>query len=297
MIRHWLLAARPKTLPVAMAPVIVGTALAWADGGQARLGVMVVILGSAMLIQIATNLHNDVADHERGADDPATRLGPPRATAEGWLAPERVRLAAVLSFAAAGVLGVWLIRIGGWPIAAIGVASLVAGWSYSGGPRPIAYTSLGEFFVWLFFGVVAVSGTFLLQTGSVSTSALLAGAALGMPAAAVLVVNNTRDLDNDRRAGRRTFAVQFGRRASCWQYALLMILPFCAVPFLIEPCWPWALAPFVLLPLATGLTRRFVRSVPGPQLNILLAETARFQLLFSLLLAVSLVLATTHAGA
>ena len=292
MLRHWLLAARPKTLPVAMAPVIVGTALAWAESGRVDAGVTLVILAAAILIQIGTNLHNDVADHERGADLPETRLGPPRATAEGWLEPPRVRAMAGLAFLAAAGLGIWLILRGGWPIALIGALSLAAGWAYSGGPRPISYSSLGELFVWLFFGVIAVAGTYYLQAGGITSGALLAGAALGMPAAAVLVVNNYRDLVNDRRAGRQTFAVRFGRPASRLQYALLMLLPFVLVPWLdaARPFW-WLLV-CGALPLAAVLVARFVRTAPGPAFNELLAATARFHLVFGILLCAAVIAAT-----
>ncbi len=292
MVRHWLLAARPKTLPVAIAPVLVGTTLAWAETGRADATVMLVILLAATLIQIATNLHNDVADHERGGDLPESRLGPPRATAEGWLAPGQVRAAAGLTFVAAGVLGAWLIHEGGWPIALIGCFSIVAGWAYSGGPWPISYTSFGEFFVWLFFGLIAVGGTYFLQTGALTPGAIIAGAALGMPAAAVLVVNNYRDLENDQRVGRRTFAVRFGRGASRVQYALLMLLPFALLP-LIESIRPlWWLLPVAGLPYAVRLVSRFAGMPPGPAFNSLLAATARFHLVFGVLLCVAIVAAT-----
>jgi 1,4-dihydroxy-2-naphthoate octaprenyltransferase len=291
MVRHWLLAARPKTLPVAIAPVLVGTTLAWAETGQANATVTLVILLAATLIQIATNLHNDVADHERGGDLPETRLGPPRATAEGWLQPARVRAAASLTFAAAGALGVWLIHEGGWPIALIGCLSIAAGWAYSGGPRPISYTSLGELFVWLFFGVIAVGGTYFLQTGTLTSGAVIAGAALGMPAAAVLVVNNYRDLENDRLVGRCTFAVRFGRAASRAQYALLMLAPFVLLPLLESVRPGWWLLPVAGLPFAVQLVARFARTPPGPAFNSLLAATARFHLVFGVLLCLALVAA------
>lgn len=275
-----------------MAPVIVGTALAWADSGRVDPAVTAVVLAAAVLIQIGTNLHNDVADYERGADLPDSRLGPPRATAEGWLDPGRVRQTAGLVFAAAAGLGGWLILHGGWPIALIGAFSLAAGWAYSGGPWPISYSSLGEVFVWLFFGVIAVAGTYYLQAGGITPGALLAGAALGMPAAAVLVVNNYRDLVNDRQAGRRTFAVRFGRSASRAQYAMLMLLPFGLVPWLDAARPGWWLLVLVALPLAAMLVARFVHTSPGPAFNDLLAATARFHLLFGLLLCAAVVAAT-----
>jgi 1,4-dihydroxy-2-naphthoate polyprenyltransferase len=222
MLRHWLTAIRPRTLLVAVVPVLVGTALAWHDVGALSGAILVATVAAAVLIQVATNLHNDVSDFERGADDPGTRLGPRRATAEGWLSPAQVRRGTMVAFSGAGIIGLWLAWQGGWPILAIGVASIACAWGYSGGAKPIAYSSLGELFVWLFFGVAAVAGSYYLQTGRFDLLAVAAGALLGMPAAAVLVVNNYRDRDNDQRAGRRTFAVVFGARASRIEYGVLM---------------------------------------------------------------------------
>lgn len=291
MFRHWLEAIRPRTLPVAVVPVLVGSVLAWYDTGASSLSVLLATALAALLIQAATNLHNDVADYERGADDPLTRLGPRRATAEGWLTAGSVRAGAALLFAAAAVVGAGLVAVGGWPILLIGVASLACGWAYSGGPLPIAYTRLGEPFVWLFFGVVAVAGSYYLQAGRVTPLALAAGAVLGLPAAAVLVVNNYRDLEHDRRAGRRTFAVVFGRPASRGYYALLLLLPFACLPlFALAGGLGWLLA-FAALPWAVLLVRRFVRSAPGQAFNALLADTARFQLAFGVLVSAGLLLA------
>lgn len=288
MLEHWIAATRPRTLPVAAAPVIVGTCLAWADGHAISVAVVLAAILAAALIQIGTNLHNDVADFERGGDDPATRLGPRRATAEGWLAPDSVRIAARASFAAAAICGGYLIYIGGWPILAIGALSIAAGFAYSGGPRPISYTPFGEFFVWLFFGVVAVAGSYYLQAMQLSLRPMLAGALLGLPAAAVLAVNNYRDLDNDKAVGRSTFAVVFGRTASRLEYSLLMLAPFALVPWLASgSAWWWL--PFLALPWSLLLVRRFVSEPPGPTFNDLLANTAKFQLALSALLGIAIV--------
>jgi 1,4-dihydroxy-2-naphthoate polyprenyltransferase len=288
MLGHWLTAIRPRTLPVAVVPVLVGTALAWHDVGTVSWLVFAATVAAAILIQVATNLHNDVSDFERGADDPATRLGPRRATAEGWLSAAAVRRGAVLAFSGAGALGLWLAWVGGWPILAIGLASIACAWAYSGGARPIAYSALGEFFVWLFFGVAAVAGTYFLQAGRFELTALAAGALLGMPAAAVLVVNNYRDRDNDARAGRRTFAVVFGARASRIEYAVLMLLPFALLPpFAATGGLGW-LAPLLAAPWAVMLVRRFATQPVGPEFNALLADTARMQLLFGALICAGL---------
>jgi 1,4-dihydroxy-2-naphthoate polyprenyltransferase len=289
-LAHWLSAIRPRTLPVAVVPVLVGTALAWREADLFSWPILLATAGAALLIQVGTNLHNDVVDFERGADDPGTRLGPRRATAEGWLSPVAVRRAAVLAFGTAAALGLWLAWQGGWQILAIGVAAILCGWAYSGGARPISYSRLGELFVWLFFGVVAVGGSYFLQAGRIDALALAAGATLGLPAAAVLVVNNYRDTESDRRAGRRTFAVVYGARASRVEYATLMLAPFALLLLFALGDGPGWLLPVPVLPWAVVLVRRFARETVGPAFNRLLADTARLQLVFGALLCAGLVL-------
>ncbi|MFN2167372.1 MAG: 1,4-dihydroxy-2-naphthoate polyprenyltransferase [Anaerolineae bacterium] len=291
MFRHWLAAVRPRTLPVAIAPVLVGTALAWREQGNASLAVLVAAGVAALLIQAGTNLHNDVADFERGADDPGKRLGPARATAEGWLAPAAVRQAAIAVFAAAAAVGLWLVWLGGWPILVVGIASLACAWAYSGGPRPIAYSPWGEVFVWVFFGLAAVCGTYYLHAGELTGTALAAGAVFGLPAAAVLVVNNYRDLEHDAEAGRRTFAVVFGRPPSRVLYAVLMLAPVVAAVAFISAGDPAWLPVLVLLPWAGILVRRFAVESPGPEFNVLLGDTARYELAFAGLYGAGLVAA------
>lgn len=287
--KYWLLAIRPRTLTIAIVPVLVGTSLSWSDTGSFAVSVLVATLIVAVLIQVGTNLHNDVADFERGGDDPATRLGPPRVTAQGWLPPATVRLAAQSSFASAFLVGCYLAWIGGWPILAIGLIAIAAGLAYTSGPRPIAYTGLGELFVWLFFGLIAVGGSYYLQAGLLSAAALVAGAIIGMPAAAVLVVNNYRDLDNDRKVGKQTLAVTLGRRVSRVEYTLLMLLPFVLFPFVYDQRTDeyWWFLPWLALPWAIVLIRRFWSEPPGPAFNQILAATARFQFVFGLLLCSS----------
>ncbi len=290
MLRYWFLAIRPKTLTLAVVPVLVGTALAWRQTGAVLWAVLGAALGGAVLIQAGTNLHNDAADYERGADDRTTRLGPPRVTAEGWLSTSQVRRAAALSFALAVLTGSYLVWVGGWPILVVGLASIAAGLAYTGGPFPVAYSVLGELFVWFFFGLVAVSGTYYLHTGEISGMALITGALMGMPAAAVLVVNNYRDLDNDKAIGKNTLAVRMGRRASRVEYTLLILVPF-ALLFPLDRLAGGNLAlllPLVFLPLAGMLIRRFITGVPGPGFNQLLVATARFQFGFGLLLCIGL---------
>ncbi len=290
-IRAWLSAFRPKTLPLSVTPVAVGLAVAWSEQASLSPGPAIATLAAALLIQIGTNLHNDVKDYERGADT-SERLGPPRATAEGWLSPRQVRAGAYGSFAAAFAIGIYLAWVGGWPIVILGLASLLAGLGYTGGPKPLAYTPLGELFVWLFFGLGAVAGTGYLQTGHVTPLALWAGAALGLHAAAVLTVNNFRDQDSDRRAGRRTLVVLIGTRASRAVYAASILVPFLLPPFLwLSGQHDWVvLLPLSALPGAATAVHRFTHAVPEPGLNVLLARTARLQALFGLLLAAGLVM-------
>ena len=290
MLKYWLLAIRPKTLSVAVVPVLVGSTLAWIQSGTLAWSVMGVALLAAVLIQAGTNLHNDAADFERGADHSATRLGPARVTAQGWLTAAQVKWGASLSFGLAMLCGCYLVWVGGWPILLVGLVSIAAGLAYTGGPRPVAYSSLGELFVWLFFGLVAVAGSYYLQTGRLNGGALLAGALVGMPAAAVLVVNNYRDLDNDRQVGKNTLAVRLGRRTAQWEYALLMLVPFLLLP-LLQPLGvggPGWVPPLLMLPWALKLVGRFRAETPGPVFNRLLAATARFQLGFGLLLCLGL---------
>lgn len=290
MISPWFIAIRPKTLSLGVVPVLVGSALGWSESGTISWIVMAAALLVAILIQIGTNLHNDAADFERGADDSTTRLGPLRATAEGWLTATQVRRAAVLSFALAFITGCSLILVGGWPILMVGVICIAAGYAYTGGPKPIAYVGLGELFVFLFFGLVAVGGTYYLQTGHLSLSALVAGTLIGLPAAAVLVVNNYRDLENDRQAGKNTLAVRLGRRATQAEYTLLMLGPFLLVPLIpaVRGSRWWLAMPLLLLPWAIVLVSRFLKDPPGPAFNRLLAATAQFQLGLGLLLCLTL---------
>lgn len=286
----WWLAIRPKTLSVSVVPVIVGHALAWAQQGYLHWWPAFVALLAALLIQIGTNLHNDVSDFERGSDTPE-RLGPPRATAMGWLPGAAVRRAAWIAFALAFNFGIYLAWHGGWPIVVIGLASLLAGWAYTGGPRPIAYTPLGELFVLLFFGLLAVGGSYYLQTLSIRPPAVLAGAMVGLFGAAVITVNNTRDLGTDGRVGRRTLAVVLGRRAAAWVYGAEMLLPFAFLPWLtVLAGRGFQLAvPLVLLPLALRHIGRFRHAAEGSVFNDLLAATARLQLFFGILLTLALV--------
>lgn len=287
--RIWWTAARPRTLSIAVTPIALGTAIAWSEGvAHAWLPALAALL-CALLIQAATNLHNDAADFERGNDTPE-RVGPLRVTAAGWATPAQVRAAAFATFGAAFALGIYLAGVGGWPIVAIGLASLAAGWAYSGGPRPISHTPFGEVFVFAFFGLCAVGGSYWLQAARLSAAALLGGAALGSLAAGVLMVNNYRDLAGDTKAGRRTLAAALGPGAARRAFAAMMLAPFAAPLWFAAQGRPGALLAFGALPACAGVVLRIARGEHGPVLNLLLAATARAGLLFGLLLAVGVLL-------
>ena len=290
-LQIWLLAIRPRTLSISLVPVMVGSALAWAETQLFAWLTLLATLVGALLIQIGTNLHNDAADFERGADT-TQRLGPRRVSAEGWLQPGHVRRAAHLSFSGAFLAGLYLVWLGGWPIVLLGLLSLTAAYAYTGGPRPVAYTPLGELFVFVFFGLVAVSGSFYLQTHQWSWNALLLGAAVGLPAAAVLLINNYRDLDTDRHAGKHTLAVLLGRPAIRYLYAALLLLaPFTTLPLLTQDLGGVMLVlPWLSLIAAFFLIRRLWYTRIDKRLNRLLAQTAQWQLLFGTLLSMALTL-------
>jgi len=290
-LRAWAMASRPHTLTISISPVLVGSALAWAESGRIDIPLMLLSALGALLLQTGTNLDNDVSDTERGTDR-AGRLGLPRATAQGLLAPRQVRSASRACFALATAIGLVLAWRGGWPILVAGIAAAAAAMSYSGGPRPISYTPFGDVVVWLFFGLVAVGGTYYLQTGSLSGGALTAATMVGFPATAVLVVNNYRDLDPDAQVGKRTLAVCLGRTFSRWEYAVLVLGPFALLAVLAAQTSIGGslLLPGLSLPMALGLVRGFWRERPGPAFNALLARTAKFQVLFAALLCVAILL-------
>ncbi len=289
-LRIWWLAIRPATLTISLAPVLVGASLAWHDAGRILWIPLILAAAAALLIQIGTNLYNDVGDYERGADR-AERLGPPRAVSSGWLEPGEVRRAVVVVFAVALAVGAWLVVWhGGWPILVLGLASVGAGVAYTGGPRPIAYSATGELFVFVFFGLGAVLGTYYLQTFSWTWGGVISASMIGLLAAAVIVVNNYRDLDNDRQVGKRTFAVRAGRAWSKVEFVVLLGLPYAlilALGRLTHSGW-WLLLPLCSAPMAAWIAVRFFRERPGPGFNRILADTAQLQLIFSCLLAVAL---------
>ncbi|HAJ36657.1 MAG TPA: 1,4-dihydroxy-2-naphthoate polyprenyltransferase [Chloroflexi bacterium] len=286
----WLLAARPKTLPAALSPVIVGTALAYADGRLAWLPALAAALG-ALLLQILSNFANDYSDFFRGADTP-DRLGPVRVTSAGLITPEQMRGGIIAVIAASVLVGLYLVWVGGWPILLIGVAGIAAALAYTGGPFPFGYYGLGELFVLLFFGVAAVCGTYYVQALTLTPLVVTASFAVGALVTAILVVNNYRDIDTDRRAGKRTLAVRLGRRGAQIEYAALLAFAFVlpVVMWLVQGAAAWVMLSWLTLPLAVQLVQTLRRATDGPTLNKTLAGTARLGLLFSLLLAAGIVL-------
>ncbi len=287
---HWITAARPATLPAAIAPVLVGTAAAAGIEDSFRLAVFIATLAAAILIQIGTNFANDVFDFERGADT-TDRLGPPRVTQSGLISPERVRLGTGVAFGGAAAIGVYLIVVGGWPILAIGVLSIIAGIAYTGGPWPLGYHGLGDIAVFAFFGMTAVIGTYYLQADTVDSTIVVAAVPVGLLVTAILVVNNLRDIETDRRAGKRTLAVRIGERATRLQYVLLVLGPYALTPVLwAMDAGPWVFLAYASLPIALVLVRALVAGVTGRGLNDLLKRTALLHFAFGGLLALGLLL-------
>lgn len=284
----WLTAARPATLTASLAPVLVGTAAAAAEGFRPL--VFAATLAAALLIQVGTNLANDVADFQRGADT-ADRLGPPRATQSGLLSPGQVGAGAVLCFAGAAALGLYLTAVGGWPILVIGIASMAAGVAYTVGPWPLGYHGLGDPLVFVFFGLVFVAGTYYLQAGDLSALALATAVPVGLMVTAILVVNNLRDIETDRRAGKRTLAVRLGDGATRWQYALLVLGAYALLPLAAAAGGgPWVGLAALSLPLALALVRAVLAGTSGRHLNTVLKRTAQLHLAFGALLALGLLL-------
>ena len=289
-LRLWLVAARPRTLPAAIAPVLVGTALAGTEDVFKPLRFAAALLGS-IFIQIGTNLANDYSDARRGADT-EDRLGPVRVTAGGLMPPRRVLVGTWVAFAIAVAAGSYLAAVAGWELLVVGALSIAAGVLYTGGPRPYGYAGLGELFVFVFFGLVAVGGSYFVQTEALRWEAVALGVPVGLLAAAILVVNNVRDIETDRRAGKRTLAVRLGRERAVAVYAAMLIAAFVAVPVIavFDDLDEWILIALVAIPLAVPLARTLAARRDGPALNQLLADTGRLLAVFSLLLAVGLLL-------
>lgn len=288
-IKSWLLAIRPRTLPASASPVLVGTAAAAADQSMRLLPALAALIG-AILLQIGVNLANDYFDYLKGVDT-AERVGPVRVTQSGLIPPAEVLKGMILIFILAMTAGIYLVSEAGWIVALIGGASILAALLYSGGPFPLASHGLGDVFVFIFFGPVAVCGTYYVQSLRLSLSCALLSIPLGLLIASILVVNNLRDIPTDLKVGKRTLAVILGARGARGEFALLLILAYAApvlmAAFGILPVW--ALLPLLSVPRAVRLVRS-LRVLSGSSLNESLADTAKLTLIFSLLLCLGLLI-------
>lgn len=286
--KAWLLASRPATLPAAAVPVFVGTAAAIFVGAHFKPLVFAVTLLSALFIQIGTNFANDYSDFHRGADH-AGRLGPTRVTQSGLIDHETVRRGIVVAFGIATLLGAYLAYVGGWPIIVIGIFSIICGLAYTGGPWPFGYHGLGDVFVFVFFGLIAVTGTAYLQLDAWSPVALLVSIPIGLLVTNILVVNNLRDLPTDRDAGKRTLAVRIGDRATRLQYLLFVVVAYAIVAGYASASGDrWLFLPFLSLPLALVATRKVTGGTSGRELNPMLKLSGQILLLYGVLLSIAL---------
>src|SRR2546421_801673 len=284
--RIWLMAARPRTLPAAIAPVLVGTAAAVEVSGDIRIAAFIAALVGSIFIQIGTNLANDYSDARRGADT-EDRLGPVRVTAGGLMPPRQVLVGTWVAFGIAVAAGAYLVAVAGWQLLLVGAASILAGVLYTGGPKPYGYEGLGELFVFLFFGVVAVVGSYFVQREHLEWEAFALSVPVGLLASAILVVNNVRDIDTDRRAGKKTLVVRLGRLGGRRLYAAMLALAFLS-PIVIWAAGgltAWILLALLALPLAPPLVRAVGTRTDGASLNAALAGTGRLLAVYSLLLS------------
>ncbi len=281
-MNKWIIGARPRTLPAAVAPVAVATALAASDASA--LPALLALLVS-LALQIGVNYANDYSDGIRGTD--SDRVGPTRITASGLATPASVKRAAFISFALAAVAGLALASMTSWWLLAVGLAAILAAWGYTGGKNPYGYIGLGELFVFIFFGVIATVGTYFVQTEEITTDSLLISIPMGTFACALLAINNIRDRALDAPAGKKTLAVRLGDRKARGFFALLIALGYAATMALMNP---WALLTLLTLPIAISLVRGVLGQAQGRELIPFLAKTGQLQLLFSILLSLALVL-------
>jgi 1,4-dihydroxy-2-naphthoate octaprenyltransferase len=287
-LRGWYLAARPATLPAAVVPVLVGGALAIA-GRHFHPIVLLATLLASLLIQIGTNFANDYYDFRKGADT-EDRLGPTRVTQSGIFTPRQVAIATAITFGLALLVGLYLVSVGGAAIVLIGLFSIICGIAYTGGPFPLGYHGLGDLFVFIFFGLVAVAGTYYLQAGSVTLNVLIASVPVGLLSTNILVVNNLRDIDTDRAAGKRTLAVRMGRVATRRQYILFLLIAY-TLPLTLQQAGASSIflfwLPLLTVPSAVRLAW-YVNTNQGRALNKALKGTGQLHLQFGILFALSL---------
>jgi 1,4-dihydroxy-2-naphthoate octaprenyltransferase len=287
--KAWLLAARPRTLPVSVAPVLVGSALA-AARGRFDWSLFAATLAVALLLQIGANFANDVFDHIKGAD--VARTGPLRVTQSGLLSPRQMLLSTAIIFGLAALIGLALIAAAGWPLAIVGGLAILSALAYTGGPWPLGYHGLGDLFVFVFFGLVGVAGTYFIQARELSPLALAASIPVGLLITNVLVINNLRDLETDRAAGKRTLAVHVGDSSTRGEFTLFVYMAYTVPPLMamtnLAGLWFWL--PWLSVPLALRLLRGVNSAREPAHYNRLLSQAAQLALAFSVLFALSFLL-------
>lgn len=289
-IKQWIMAARPKTLTAAVVPIVAATALAWSETGNFSGKVLALTLIAATLIQIGTNLVNDAVDFKKGADT-ETRIGPQRVTQAGFFSAKQVLAMGTFVFGLAIIVGIPLVQLGGWPIVVVGLVSVIMGYAYTAGPFPLAYLGLGDLFVVLFFGLIAVGGVFYLHTLFLSPSFVIAGLQVGFLSTVLIAINNLRDRNQDVKVQKRTMAVRFGVQFARYEIAFLSFCPFLLGLFWIQSGRPWAtVLPLVSLPFAVWLNKMIFVTDPSPAYNKFLGKAAALHLIFGSCLALGFIL-------
>ena len=281
-MNKWILGARPRTLPAAIAPVLVATALAAESRNLSRAGLALLV---SMSLQVGVNFANDYSDGIRGTD--ADRVGPTRLTASGLATPRAVKIAAYLSFFVGALAGLSLAALTSWWLVVIGGVAILAAWGYTGGKNPYGYSGFGEISVFIFFGLVATMGTYYVQVERLTFQSLLASLPIGALACAILAVNNLRDREKDFLVGKRTLAVRLGDRNARYFFVLLII---CAHLAAIATIFPWGACTLILAPISIGLSRKILGGAQGKDLIPLLGATGKLQLLFAAVFSITLIL-------
>jgi 1,4-dihydroxy-2-naphthoate octaprenyltransferase len=288
MINNWIIAIRPKTLWASVAPVLIGTVMAYYDQGTFHVPSAFMTLLGALLIQVGTNFTNDYFDFKKGADT-FERMGPARVMQTGLISSRSMKIAIGTIGTLAIIVGIYLVWRGGWPIAFIGIASLLSGFLYTAGPYPLAYLGLGDLFVLIFFGPVAVAGTYYVQTLDINPAVIVAGIPPGLLSVAILTVNNLRDAESDRKAGKKTWAVRFGGNFSKIEYIAAILLAALIPLFFLKENF-YVIFTLIIIPLAIPSIRTILKKSDGPALNTLLAQTGKLLLIYSLLFSIGWIL-------